>query len=118
MYAVIPVTIVFAKLKYTGKSTLLQMWGHFILSKTFKNAGLKTIEEKDSSNDEVVGVTLATISQYTPEEFYKDKTLYEDWDSIGEYFDRHVRRPMQNLMTGTDIRDKEYFVPENSEDDE
>ena len=79
---------------------------------------LKTIEEKDSSNDEVVGVTLATISQYTPEEFYKDKTLYEDWDSIGEYFDRHVRRPMQNLMTGTDIRDKEYFVPENSEDDE
>lgn len=87
-------------------------------AKTFKNAGLKTIEEKDSSNDEVVGVTLATISQYTPEEFYKDKTLYEDWDSIGEYFDRHVRRPMQNLMTGTDIRDKEYFVPENSEDDE
>ena len=32
MYAVIPVTIVFTKLKYTGKSTLLQMWGHFILS--------------------------------------------------------------------------------------
>ena len=32
LYAVIPVTIVFTKLKYTGKSTLLQMWGHFILS--------------------------------------------------------------------------------------
>ena len=32
MYAVIPVTIVFIKLQYTGKSTLLQMWGHFILS--------------------------------------------------------------------------------------
>ena len=32
LYAVIPVTIVFIKLKYTGKSTLLQMWGHFILS--------------------------------------------------------------------------------------
>ena len=87
-------------------------------SKTFKQAGLKTIEEKDSSNDEVVGVTLATISQFTPEEFYKDKTLYEDWDKIGEYFERHVCRPMQNIMTGSDIRDKEYFVPENGDDDE
>ncbi len=87
-------------------------------AKTFKQAGLKTVEEKDSSNDEVVGVTLATISQYTPEEFYKDKTLYEDWDEIGDYFERHVCRPMRNLMTGTDIRDKEYFVPENGDDDE
>ena len=87
-------------------------------AKTFKQAGLKTVEEKDSSNDEVFGVTLATISQYTPEEFYKDKTLYDDWDKIGEYFERHVCRPMQNLMTGTNIRDKEYFVPENGEDDE
>lgn len=87
-------------------------------SKTFKQAGLKTIEEKDSSNDEVVGVTLQTISQFTPEEFYADKTLYTDWDKIGEYFERHVCRPMENIMTGSDIRDKEYFVPENGEDDE
>ena len=34
MYAVIPVTIDFVNLQYTGKSTLLQMWGHFILSKS------------------------------------------------------------------------------------
>ena len=32
LYAVIPVTIDFVNLQYTGKSTLLQMWGHFILS--------------------------------------------------------------------------------------
>ena len=38
MYAVIPVTIVFIKLQYTGKSTLLQMWGHFILSKKKETA--------------------------------------------------------------------------------
>ena len=86
-------------------------------SKTFKQAGLRTIEEKDSSNDEVFGVTLATISQYTPEEFYKDKKLYSDWDEIGEYFDRHVCRPMQNIMTGSDIRDKEFFVPEDEDDE-
>ena len=86
-------------------------------SKTFKQAGLKTIEEKDNSNNETVGVTLATISQYTPEEFYKDKELYDDWDEIGDYFERHVCRPMENIMTGSDVRDKEFFVPENGGDE-
>lgn len=86
-------------------------------SKTFKQAGLKTIEEKDNSNNETVGVTLATISQYTPEEFYKDKELYSDWDEIGDYFERHVCRPMENIMTGSDVRDKEFFVPENGGDE-
>ena len=87
-------------------------------SKTFKQAGLKTIEEKDNSNNETVGVTLATISQFTPEEFYKDKALYDDWDEIGDYFERHVCRPMENIMTGSDVRDKEFFVPENCGDDD
>ena len=89
-------------------------------AKTFKQAGLRTIEEKDDSNSETFGVTLATISQYTPEEFYKDKQLYEDWDELGEYYDRHVCRPMRNLMFDEDVRDKEFFVPDGDdyEDDE
>ena len=87
-------------------------------SKTFKQAGLKTIEEKDNSNNETIGVTLATISQFTPEEFYKDKKLYEDYDEIGNYFERHVCRPMENIMTGSEIRDKEFYVPENGGDDD
>lgn len=87
-------------------------------AKTFKQAGLRTIEEKDNSINECLGVTLATISQYTPEEFYKDKSLYEDYDELGEYMDRHICRPMENIMTGSDIRDKEFFVPENGDDDE
>ena len=41
MYAVIPVTIDFVNLQYTGKSTLLQMWGHFILSKNYLSNCLK-----------------------------------------------------------------------------
>lgn len=85
-------------------------------AKTFKQAGLRTIEEKDSSNDEVVGVTLATISQFTPEEFYKDKKLFEDHDELGNYYDRHICRPMKNLMFDRDVRDKEFFVPEDGED--
>ena len=87
-------------------------------SKTFKQAGLKTIEEKDNSNNETVGVTLATISQYTPEEFYKDKKLFADNDNIGDYYDRHICRPMKNLMFDEDVRDKEFFVSDGEVEDD
>lgn len=87
-------------------------------AKTFKQAGLKTVEEKDASNDETFCMTLGFISEYTPEEFYKDKTLYADYDKLGEYIERHITRPMINLEKGTDIRDFEYFVPEVEDYDE
>lgn len=84
-------------------------------AKTFKQAGLRTVEEKDVSNDETFCMTLGFISDYTPEEFYKDKTLYADFDGIGEYVERHITRPMINLETGSETRDKEFFVPEVEE---
>ena len=87
-------------------------------AKTFKQAGLRTVEEKDSSNDETFCMTLGFISDYTPEEFYQDRELYADFDKIGEYMERHILRPMMNLETGSDIRDAEYFVPEGDEYEE
>ncbi|MDE7309758.1 MAG: hypothetical protein K2N61_14075 [Lachnospiraceae bacterium] len=87
-------------------------------AKTFKQAGLRTVEEKDASNDETFCMTLGFISEFTPEEFYQDKSLYKDFDKIGEYIDRHITRPMINLETGSDIRDKEFFVPEVDEYEE
>lgn len=87
-------------------------------SKTFKQAGLRTIEEKDGSADECLGVTLATIAQYTPEEYYRDKTLYRDFDGIGEYFERFVKRPLRNLMMGSNDRDREYYVHEDEESED
>ena len=85
-------------------------------SKTFTKAGLKTIQEVDNSADECLGVTLATISQFTPEEYYKDRGLYKDFDKIGEYFTRFVKRPLKNLMTGSTERDHEYYVKDKSGD--
>lgn len=85
-------------------------------AKTFKQAGLKTIQEVDNSADECLGVTLATIAQYTPEEYYKDKSLYKDFDGLGDYFERFVKRPLRNLMTGSTDRDFEYCVKEKSGD--
>lgn len=86
-------------------------------SKTFKTTGLKTIEEKDDSNNASLGVTLATISKYTPEEFYKDKNKYKDFDNIGEYVERFMTRPLRNLQYGSVDRDEEYFVPEDDFDE-
>lgn len=85
-------------------------------SKTFTKAGLKTIQETDNSAEECLGVTLATISQYTPEEYYKNKELYKDFDGIGDYFTRFVKRPLKNLMTGSRERDGEYYVKDKSGD--
>ena len=87
-------------------------------SKTFKQAGLRTVEEKDASNDETFCMTLGFISDYTPEEFYLDKELYSDNDNIGEYVERHITRPMINLETGSEVRDTEFFVPDGEEYDE
>lgn len=86
-------------------------------SKIFTKAGLKTVEDKDSSSNDTFGVTLQTIAKYTPEEFYKDKPLYEDYDQLGEYIERHMTRPLSNLIKGTDIRDEEYHVPDDGEVD-
>ena len=82
---------------------------------TFKQAGLKTVAEADSSGDETLGVTLAVISQYTPEEYYKDKKLYKDWDGFGDYIKRHVWRPLKNLITGSTERDEEYSIKDDEE---
>lgn len=87
-------------------------------AKTFKQAGLRTVEEKDSSNDETFCMTLGFISDYTPEEFYQDRELYADFDKIGEYMERHILRPMINLETGSNVRDAEYFVPDEDEYEE
>lgn len=85
---------------------------------TFKQAGLKTVQETDASGEETLGVTLGVISQYTPEEYYKDKKLYKDFDGIEEYFNRFVLRPLRNLLLGSSERDSEYCVKDGNEDGE
>lgn len=83
---------------------------------TFKQAGLKTIQDSDASNDEVLGVTLSVISQYTPEEYYKDKKLYKDFDWLGNYIERFITRPLKNLQFGSKDRDSEYCVKDSDDE--
>ena len=59
---------------------------------------------------------MERISQYTPEEYYKDKKLYKDFDGIGSYFERFVRRPIINLQFNRNERDYEFCVKDEPDE--
>lgn len=83
--------------------------------KTFQQAGLKTVQDENKTSDDCWSQWTGIISQYTPEEYYKDKQLYADWDDLGEYYQRMAVRPLKNLQLGTNERDKEYYVHDDKE---
>lgn len=84
--------------------------------KTFAQAGLKTVRDANASDNFLIGVSAEMIEMYTPAEYYKDKSLYKDHDNIGDYINRFLLRPLRNLMYGTNDRDHEYYVKEESDD--
>lgn len=82
---------------------------------TFKQAGLKAATEDGVTDKDSFGAWLEIISHYTPEEYYKDKKLYKDFDGIGDFCKRHVFRPLKNLLCKTNERDKECFIGDEDE---
>ena len=85
--------------------------------KTFQQAGLKTVPDTADADNEGLGVWARRISEYTPEEYYRDKKLYKDFDGIGGYIKRFMLRPLKNLMFGSTDRDEEYSVKEAEDGD-
>ena len=85
--------------------------------KSFTQAGLKTIKDTDATEDFKIGVNVETIEKYTPAEYYKNKSLFKDFDNIGDYVERFMLRPLRNLMKGTKDRDVEFFVKDEEESD-
>ncbi len=83
---------------------------------TFMKSGLKVANDTEANSDDCLGVWNARISQYTPEEYYKHKQLYTDFDGIGDYFKRFILRPLRNLQYGTTDRDEEFYVKDVDED--
>ncbi len=70
-------------------------------------AQIKVSEDVDTSND-CLGKWLAAVEEFTPAEYYKDKTKYRDFFGIGEYCERFIYRPLKNWVTGSKDRDKEF----------
>jgi len=86
--------------------------------RTFAQAGLKTVQDSSVGNEDCWGVWMERIAQYTPEEYYKNKKLYKDFDGLGDYIQRFVLRPLRNLMYGSQDRDPEYCVIDRDDDHE
>ena len=84
-------------------------------NKSFKTAGLKTT--KDMNEEEFsIGVSIEQLERYTPAEYYRDQKLYSDHDSIKDYVERFMLRPLRNLMHGTKDRDFEYYIKDDEGD--
>ena len=66
--------------------------------------------------DEVWGVFQKMVENYSPAEFFKDKTLFTDFNHQDEYYRRHIGRPTNNLVDGTTIMDNEYSVQVTDDD--
>jgi hypothetical protein len=89
-----------------------------LYQKTLGSANLKpkSIKEATSTNQaDTFGLWLKDIEKYTPADFFKDKSIYKDYDGLGEYFQRFIVRPFRNLITGSKEMDAEFSVGRNSE---
>lgn len=87
-------------------------------NKKFNQANLKVTSDVSDDQKFILGVTAETIEQYAPAEYYKNKQLFKDFDGVGDYFIRHVFRPLKNLQHGSREKDKEYYVKEGEDYDE
>lgn len=85
--------------------------------KSFTQAGLKTVRDTSELEDFSIGVNAETIEKYTPAEYYKNKSLFRDYDNLGEYITRFLLRPLKNLQFGTKDRDEEFYVKDENDID-
>lgn len=87
---------------------------------TLKAGNLEVKNKDDELNDPnaCYGNFVKMIETYTPAEYYKDKSLFADFDKIKEYFERFILRPMRNFITGSKDKDEEFSVKAGDENDE
>lgn len=85
--------------------------------KAFEKAGLKTVRDTSEAENFTIGVSIETIEQFTPAEYYKNKGKYADFDSLGEYILRHMLRPLRNLQHGSVDRDHEFYISDEEDGD-
>ena len=86
--------------------------------KTFQQSGIKMVKENGSTDDFSFGEYIGKIEKFTPAEVYKNKALYQDFDSLGNYFKRHTLRPLINLQYGKTDRDSEFYVKDQDDSED
>jgi hypothetical protein len=78
--------------------------------KSYKDAGFKISQNATDMDEQPLGVMAMVVEKIGPAEYYKDKTLFADFDKIAEYFDRFIVRPFRNLFTGSSDVDAQYSI--------
>ena len=89
-------------------------------TKVLDEALLKIMNDADlalkNKKDRFVNQDLVDIiddwERYDPVDYFKDKPLFEDFDNIDSYIERHMKRPMKNTLIGTREFDGEYTIEE------
>ena len=81
---------------------------------TLKNSGLQTRNSDDSADDDKAcfGVWKAQIEQYCPADIYLNDKLFDDVDSVRDYFERFIKRPVINFFSGRKEMDPDYSLTE------
>lgn len=97
-----------------GVGTLANSYRGFIEAATTE---IEDRKKKAQAEKELkpLGMMIRDIEEYCPAEFYQDKSLYADFDSLKEYIIRFMTRPLRNLMTGSKEMDKEFNLSESEE---
>jgi hypothetical protein len=67
----------------------------------------------DDENTKGLGVWTKDIEKYRPAEYFADKKLYKDYDSLIDYLNRFVFRPIKNLLMKTKEYDGEFSIEDD-----
>ena len=90
-----------------------------LYQEALRNGPLSTLGDNADMTDEKAcfGVWRAQIEQYCPADIYLNEKLYDDVDSLKEYFERFILRPIINFFSGRRKLDDEYsLTPEEMSD--
>ena len=76
----------------------------------YKDAGFKVVQNNTEMENQPMGVMAMVVEKICPAEYYKDKALFSDFDSINDYWQRFIVRPFRNLFGGTTDLDPEFSI--------
>ena len=102
------------KARIEGKSTSALVKEKQDLMKTASVDPAKANMASSGKSMDTFSAFIKTIEETEPAEFYKDKELFKDFDNIGFYFEKYVRRPLKNFVTGS----RDFNVDADSSDEE
>ena len=81
------------------------------------NEQLKVNKDQEDDGLETISSIIKIMESSYPAEFYKDKSLYADYDyDMTDYYNKHVTRAIKNFASGT--RDFDFDMESEKDDDE